>query len=212
MCSCLLAWSPWLSPAPLTLLVSFSHQWTCDASSLPSGKRVAILALVPQGVLPRGVLGQACLPLAAQETRQTHQPRCPVSIGSLPAEPSKVTASSSHPDLLGGWDAWAEAAVPTPAPMSAAEGKATWPGLQGTHPASGTGRVRCAYRLRSACSAPGYPCWAPALHASPAFSGMHVLWNTVHTCVLLSAHLVLVLQLYISCIPCCVSSVPWRTG
>ncbi|XP_063086123.1 cyclin-G-associated kinase isoform X8 [Cavia porcellus] len=33
-------------------------------------------------------------------------------LGNLPAEPSKVTASSSHQDLLGGWDAWAEAAVP----------------------------------------------------------------------------------------------------
>ncbi|XP_048639950.1 cyclin-G-associated kinase isoform X5 [Marmota marmota marmota] len=52
-------------------------------------------------------------------------------LGGLPAEPSKVTASSSHPDLLGGWDAWAEAAVPTPAPMSAAEGgQPTPPGPQ----------------------------------------------------------------------------------
>lgn len=36
----------------------------------------------------------------------------PLLAGNLPAEPSKVTASSSHQDLLGGWDAWAEAAVP----------------------------------------------------------------------------------------------------
>uniref|UniRef100_A0A8C9QB17 J domain-containing protein n=1 Tax=Spermophilus dauricus TaxID=99837 RepID=A0A8C9QB17_SPEDA len=77
-------------------------------------------------------------------THSAPPPSCSATflhLGDLPAEPSKVTASSSHPDLLGGWDAWAEAAVPTPAPMSAAEGKATWPGLQGTHPASGTGRV-----------------------------------------------------------------------
>ncbi|KAM4812060.1 cyclin-G-associated kinase isoform X2 [Urocitellus parryii] len=55
-------------------------------------------------------------------------------LGGLPAEPSKVTASSSHPDLLGGWDAWAEAAVPTPAPMSAAEGLLFSPGGQPTPP------------------------------------------------------------------------------
>ncbi|XP_036708757.1 cyclin-G-associated kinase isoform X4 [Balaenoptera musculus] len=39
-------------------------------------------------------------------------------LGDLPAEPSKMTASTSHPDLLGGWDAWAEA----PAAAPAAEG------------------------------------------------------------------------------------------
>lgn len=38
--------------------------------------------------------------------------------GDLPAEPSKMTASASHPDLLGAWDAWAEA----PAPALAADG------------------------------------------------------------------------------------------
>ncbi|XP_005408741.1 PREDICTED: cyclin-G-associated kinase isoform X3 [Chinchilla lanigera] len=47
-------------------------------------------------------------------------------LGDLPAEPSKVTASSSHPDLLGGWDAWAEAAVPGPA----SEGPLFPPGAQ----------------------------------------------------------------------------------
>lgn len=40
--------------------------------------------------------------------------------GDLPTEPSRVTASTSHPDLLGGWDAWAEASAPT----SATEGTA----------------------------------------------------------------------------------------
>ncbi|XP_077876917.1 cyclin-G-associated kinase isoform X8 [Ictidomys tridecemlineatus] len=55
-------------------------------------------------------------------------------LGGLPTEPSKVTASSSHPDLLGGWDTWAEAAVPTPAPMSAAEGPLFSPGGQPTPP------------------------------------------------------------------------------
>lgn len=46
---------------------------------------------------PRGQTTHCCLP------------------GDVPAELSKVTASASHPDLLGGWDAWAEAAAPTPA-------------------------------------------------------------------------------------------------
>lgn len=46
--------------------------------------------------------------------------------GDVPAELSKVTASASHPDLLGGWDAWAEAAAPTPA----AEGPFFSPGGQ----------------------------------------------------------------------------------
>ncbi|XP_022410606.1 cyclin-G-associated kinase isoform X2 [Delphinapterus leucas] len=44
-------------------------------------------------------------------------------LGDLPAEPSKMTASTSHPDLLGGWDAWAEA----PAPAPAAEGSPAAP-------------------------------------------------------------------------------------
>ncbi|XP_016051333.1 PREDICTED: cyclin-G-associated kinase isoform X3 [Miniopterus natalensis] len=38
-----------------------------------------------------------------------------LQLGDVPAEPSKMTASASHPDLLGGWDAWAEAPAPTPA-------------------------------------------------------------------------------------------------
>nr|XP_058923368.1 cyclin-G-associated kinase isoform X5 [Kogia breviceps] len=51
-------------------------------------------------------------------------------LGDLPAEPSKMTASTSHPDLLGGWDAWAEA----PAPASAAEGPFVSPGGQPAPP------------------------------------------------------------------------------
>lgn len=49
-----------------------------------------------------------------------------LQLGDVPAELSKVTASASHPDLLGGWDAWAEAAAPTPA----AEGPFFSPGGQ----------------------------------------------------------------------------------
>ncbi|KAJ8783524.1 hypothetical protein J1605_009229 [Eschrichtius robustus] len=51
-------------------------------------------------------------------------------LGDLPAEPSKMTASTSHPDLLGGWDAWAEA----PAPAPAAEGPFVSPGGQPAPP------------------------------------------------------------------------------
>ncbi|XP_023975230.1 cyclin-G-associated kinase isoform X1 [Physeter macrocephalus] len=51
-------------------------------------------------------------------------------LGDLPAEPSKMTASTSHPDLLGGWDTWAEA----PAPASAAAGPFVSPGGQPAPP------------------------------------------------------------------------------
>ncbi|XP_076992289.1 cyclin-G-associated kinase isoform X3 [Tamandua tetradactyla] len=43
-------------------------------------------------------------------------------LGDLPAEPGKVGASASHPDLLGAWDAWAEPPAPEPAPRPAGEG------------------------------------------------------------------------------------------
>lgn len=43
-------------------------------------------------------------------------------LGDLQAEPNKVIASSSHPDLLGGWDTWAETAVPGTASMPVPEG------------------------------------------------------------------------------------------
>ncbi|KAB0398243.1 hypothetical protein E2I00_008833, partial [Balaenoptera physalus] len=56
--------------------------------------------------------------------------RTTVPAGDLPAEPSKMTASTSHPDLLGGWDAWAEA----PAPAPAAEGPFVSPGGQPAPP------------------------------------------------------------------------------
>ncbi|XP_006874199.1 PREDICTED: cyclin-G-associated kinase [Chrysochloris asiatica] len=40
----------------------------------------------------------------------------------FPAETSRITGSSSHPDLLGGWDAWADTPGSLPAPKPAAEG------------------------------------------------------------------------------------------
>lgn len=61
-------------------------------------------------------------------THSAPPPSCAafLPLGDLQVEPSKVTASSSHPDLLGGWDAWAEATVPGPAP----EGPLLPPGAQ----------------------------------------------------------------------------------
>ncbi|XP_054341893.1 cyclin-G-associated kinase isoform X13 [Pongo pygmaeus] len=43
-------------------------------------------------------------------------------LGNLPGEPSKMTASSSNPDLLGGWAAWTETAASAVAPTPATEG------------------------------------------------------------------------------------------
>ncbi|XP_055240250.1 cyclin-G-associated kinase isoform X8 [Gorilla gorilla gorilla] len=43
-------------------------------------------------------------------------------LGDLPGEPSKMTASSSNPDLLGGWVAWTESAASAVAPTPATEG------------------------------------------------------------------------------------------
>lgn len=45
--------------------------------------------------------------------------------GDLPGEPSKMTASSSNPDLLGGWAAWTETAASAVAPTPATEGMTT---------------------------------------------------------------------------------------
>uniref|UniRef100_A0A8C3W441 Cyclin-G-associated kinase n=1 Tax=Catagonus wagneri TaxID=51154 RepID=A0A8C3W441_9CETA len=57
-------------------------------------------------------------------------------LGDLPTEPSRVTASASHPDLLGGWDAWADA----PAPASATEGPFFSPGGQPAPPGPPAGQ------------------------------------------------------------------------
>lgn len=43
-----------------------------------------------------------------------------------------MIASSSHPDLLGGWDTWAETAMPGPASMPAPEGMTTGPTVSWT--------------------------------------------------------------------------------
>uniref|UniRef100_A0A2K5VFL1 Cyclin-G-associated kinase n=1 Tax=Macaca fascicularis TaxID=9541 RepID=A0A2K5VFL1_MACFA len=51
-------------------------------------------------------------------------------LGDLPGEPSKMTASSSNPDLLGGWAAWTETAASAVAPTPATEGPLFSPGGQ----------------------------------------------------------------------------------
>lgn len=53
-----------------------------------------------------------------------------LQLGDVLAESSKMTASASHPDLLGGWDTWAEAQAPTSAP----EGPFVTPGGQPAPP------------------------------------------------------------------------------
>lgn len=53
-----------------------------------------------------------------------------LQLGDVVAESSKMTASASHPDLLGGWDSWAEAQAPAAAP----EGPFFTPGGQPAPP------------------------------------------------------------------------------
>lgn len=68
-------------------------------------------------------------PAAFPCTSSAPPPSCTAAflpLGDLPTEPRAVTASSSHPDLLGTWDTWAEAAVPGPA----SEGPLFPPGAQ----------------------------------------------------------------------------------
>ncbi|XP_021017436.1 cyclin-G-associated kinase isoform X2 [Mus caroli] len=62
---------------------------------------------------------------AFPSTHSAPPPSCSTAflhLGDLPAEPSKVIASSSQPDLLGGWDTWADTATPGPASIPVPEG------------------------------------------------------------------------------------------
>lgn len=76
--------------------------------------------------------------------------------GDLPAEPNKVIASSSHPDLLGGWDTWAETALPGPASMPVPEGMTSIPTVRWSLETQvspsllrrGQGRARLQVRVR----------------------------------------------------------------
>ncbi|XP_063519527.1 cyclin-G-associated kinase isoform X15 [Pongo pygmaeus] len=82
---------------------------------------------------PEDLLGEAPLllaspapPLSVQSTPRGGPP----AVGNLPGEPSKMTASSSNPDLLGGWAAWTETAASAVAPTPATEGPLFSPGGQ----------------------------------------------------------------------------------
>ncbi|ELW69765.1 Cyclin-G-associated kinase [Tupaia chinensis] len=82
---------------------------------------------------------------AFPSTHSAPPPSCSTNflhLGDLPAEPSKMTASSSHPDLLGGWDAWAETAVPGPASLPATEGPLFSPGGQLAPPGPQASRTK----------------------------------------------------------------------
>ncbi|XP_008840007.1 cyclin-G-associated kinase isoform X3 [Nannospalax galili] len=84
-------------------------------------------------------LNPGCVAASAAfpSTHSAPPPSCSTAflhLGDLPAEPSKVMASSSHPDLLGGWDAWAETAVPGSTPTPALEGTVFSPGGQPAPP------------------------------------------------------------------------------
>ncbi|XP_028359663.1 cyclin-G-associated kinase isoform X2 [Phyllostomus discolor] len=61
-----------------------------------------------------------------------------LQLGDVPSEPSRVTASASHPDLLGGWAAWADAPAPAPA---ATEGPFC-PGAQPAPPGPPAGQTK----------------------------------------------------------------------
>ncbi|CAK6433374.1 unnamed protein product [Pipistrellus nathusii] len=57
-------------------------------------------------------------PVSFPSTHSAPPPACSTGflrLGDMPAEPSRMAASASHPDLLGGWDSWAEAPGPAPA-------------------------------------------------------------------------------------------------
>ncbi|XP_025742697.1 cyclin-G-associated kinase isoform X3 [Callorhinus ursinus] len=75
----------------------------------------------------------AAAPASFPSTHSAPPPACSTDflhLGDLPVEPGKMTASTSHPDLLGGWEAWAEVPAPTPA----AEGPFFPPGGQPATP------------------------------------------------------------------------------
>uniref|UniRef100_A0A452THZ9 Cyclin G associated kinase n=1 Tax=Ursus maritimus TaxID=29073 RepID=A0A452THZ9_URSMA len=109
-----------------TPLLFSSPAPSLSAQSPPCEGPAAVGTLLHPGALPtshRGACG--CLPPQGDTPDGAA-----VFPGDLPAEPGKMTASSSHPDLLGGWEAWAEA----PAPVPAAEGPFFSPGGQPAAP------------------------------------------------------------------------------
>uniref|UniRef100_A0A8D2FRJ8 Cyclin-G-associated kinase n=1 Tax=Theropithecus gelada TaxID=9565 RepID=A0A8D2FRJ8_THEGE len=75
----------------------------------------------------------AAVPPSFPSAHSAPPPSCSADflhLGDLPGEPSKMTASSSNPDLLGGWAAWTETAASAVAPTPAMEGPLFSPGGQ----------------------------------------------------------------------------------
>ncbi|KAL4842281.1 hypothetical protein H8958_004892 [Nasalis larvatus] len=75
----------------------------------------------------------AAVPSSFPSAHSAPPPSCSADflhLGDLPGEPSKMTASSSNPDLLGGWAAWTETAASAVAPAPATEGPLFSPGGQ----------------------------------------------------------------------------------
>lgn len=75
----------------------------------------------------------AAIPPSFPSAHSAPPPSCSADflhLGDLPGEPSKMTASSSNPDLLGGWATWTETAASAVAPTPATEGPLFSPGGQ----------------------------------------------------------------------------------
>ncbi|EPQ20453.1 Cyclin-G-associated kinase [Myotis brandtii] len=83
----------------------------------------------------------AAQPASFPSTHSAPPPACGtdfLQLGDVPAEPSRMSTSASHPDLLGGWDSWAEA----PAPAPATEGPFFSPGGQPAPPGPPASRAK----------------------------------------------------------------------
>nr|XP_054109543.1 cyclin-G-associated kinase isoform X1 [Callithrix jacchus] len=107
-------------------------------------------------------------------------------LGDLPGEPTKITASSSNPDLLGGWAAWAEAAASATTPVPATEGplftggqpapcgpQASWTKSQNLDPFADLGDLSSGLQGSPAGFPPGS--FVPKTAATPKASGS---WQT----------------------------------
>lgn len=79
------------------------------ASSVPPAPTWQVSVCVWVGV---GTVGRSHLKATVHPLGHTW---CYSLPGDVPAEPSRISTSASHPDLLGGWDSWAEAPAPAPA-------------------------------------------------------------------------------------------------
>ncbi|ELK24416.1 Cyclin-G-associated kinase [Myotis davidii] len=83
----------------------------------------------------------AAQPASFPSTHSAPPPACGtdfLQLGDVPAEPSRMSTSASHPDLLGGWDSWAEA----PAPAPATDGPFFSPGGQPAPPGPPASRAK----------------------------------------------------------------------